>query len=32
LPDARGWLRWLLPLQLLLGWLLLRRRRAEGSA
>jgi RHS repeat-associated protein len=32
LPDARGWLRWLLPLQLLLGWLLLRRRRAEGGA
>jgi RHS repeat-associated protein len=29
LPDARGWLRWLLPLQLLLGWLVLRRRRAE---
>jgi RHS repeat-associated protein len=32
LPDARGWLRWLLPLQLLLGWLLLRRRRLERGA
>jgi RHS repeat-associated protein len=32
LPDARGWLFWLLPLQLLLGWLLLRRRRAEAGA
>jgi RHS repeat-associated protein len=32
LPDARGWLRWLLPLQLLLGWLVLRRRRAERGA
>jgi RHS repeat-associated protein len=32
LPDARGWLRWLLPLQLLLGWLVLRRRREERGA
>jgi hypothetical protein len=28
-PEARGWLRVLLPLQLLLGFLLLRRRREE---
>jgi len=30
LPDLAGWLRVLLPLQLLLGWLVLRRRRAGG--
>jgi RHS repeat-associated protein len=29
LPDVTGWLYFLLPLQLLLGWLLLRRRRRE---
>ena len=32
LPEARGWLPVLLPLQLLLGFLLLRRRRKERSA
>jgi RHS repeat-associated protein len=32
LPDAGGWLRVLLPLQLLLGVLLLRRRRREERA
>jgi RHS repeat-associated protein len=31
-PRARGWLPVLLPLQLLLGFLLLRRRRAERGA
>jgi RHS repeat-associated protein len=31
-PRARGWLAVLLPLQLLLGFLLLRRRRQERSA
>jgi hypothetical protein len=31
-PRARGWLAVLLPLQLLLGFLLLRRRRQEGRA
>jgi len=32
LPDVRGWWRVLLPLQLVLAVLLLRRRRTEGSA
>jgi RHS repeat-associated protein len=32
LPNLGGWLRVLLPLQLLLGWLVLRRRRREGEA
>jgi RHS repeat-associated protein len=32
LPEAHGWLRVLLPLQLLLGFLLLRRRRREPGA
>jgi RHS repeat-associated protein len=32
LPNLGGWLRVLLPLQLLLGWLVLRRRRQEGAA
>jgi RHS repeat-associated protein len=32
LPNLGGWLRVLLPLQLLLGWLVLRRRREEGGA
>jgi RHS repeat-associated protein len=31
-PEARGWLRVLLPLQLLLGFLLLRRRGRERGA
>lgn len=31
LPNVGGWLRVLLPLQLLLGWLLLRRRRKERA-
>jgi len=29
LPDVSGWLRLLIPLQLLLGWRVLRRRRVE---
>jgi RHS repeat-associated protein len=32
LPALGGWLRFLLPLQLLLGWLVLRRRRREEAA
>jgi len=32
LPEARGWLRFLIPLQLVLGFLVLRRRRAERRA
>ena len=32
LPNVGGWLRVLLPLQLLLGWLVLRRRREERGA
>jgi RHS repeat-associated protein len=31
LPNVTGWLRVLLPLQLLLGWLVLRRRREERA-
>jgi RHS repeat-associated protein len=29
LPEARGWLRFLIPLQLVLGFLVVRKRRAE---
>ena len=32
LPDLPGWLRLLLPLQLLLGWLELRRRRRRAGS
>jgi RHS repeat-associated protein len=32
LPELGGWLRYLLPLQLLLGWCVLRRRREEHES
>jgi hypothetical protein len=32
LPELPGWLRLLLPLQLLLGWLELRRRRRRAGS